>query len=195
MQWPRNLLTDSGGFQMVSLLKLAHITEEGVRFTHPTTHEQLLLTPEESIRCQNNIGADIMMQLDDVISSTTVDDARFEEAMHRSVRWLDRCMAAHARPNEQALFGIIQGGLDVSEGGLREQCAKAMTQRYCNTDSCPSILTDSLSCEHTVGICQAMQLVDWQGERIKHPFGVSWLTTPHSFPLTSHVMSWVLATL
>ncbi len=75
-KWPRNLLTDSGGFQMVSLLKLAHITEEGVKFTSPVDNKELLLTPEESMKCQNEIGADIMMQLDDVVSSVANDDTR-----------------------------------------------------------------------------------------------------------------------
>ena len=90
MNWPKNMLTDSGGFQMVSLLKLAEITEQGVKFRHPETNEEMMLTPEESIKCQNEIGADIMMQLDDVVSSINVDEARFKEAVERSVRWLDR---------------------------------------------------------------------------------------------------------
>lgn len=90
---------------------------------------EMLLTPEESIRCQNNIGADIMMQLDDVVGADTTDDARFLEAMHRSVRWLDRCIAAHSRPKEQNLFAIIQGGLDVRPGGLRDVCLTEMMKR------------------------------------------------------------------
>ena len=56
MNWKQNLLTDSGGFQMVSLLKLAYITEEGVKFNSPIDNSEMLLTPEESIRHQNNIG-------------------------------------------------------------------------------------------------------------------------------------------
>lgn len=123
------MLTDSGGFQMVSLLKLARITEEGVRFQHPDDGRELLLTPEESIRCQNNIGADIMMQLDDVVSSICPDHNRMTEAMHRSVRWLDRCISAHKKPTVQNLFGIVQGGLDVSPGGLRDQCVQEYLKR------------------------------------------------------------------
>ena len=180
MNWPNNLLTDSGGFQMVSLLKLAEITEKGVRFQSPystnapsldhnkdltasilssrgleplsssatkssssnktgagagTDDEEendpnfMMLTPEQSIQCQNEIGADIMMQLDDVVSSVNPDEARFREATERSVRWLDRCIAAHKRPKEQNLFGIIQGGLDVSPGGMREYCIEEMVKR------------------------------------------------------------------
>lgn len=129
MNWEHNLLTDSGGFQMVSLLALAEITEEGVRFQSPNDGSLMLLTPEQSIKCQNQIGADIIMQLDDVVSSTTVDPERFVEATDRSVRWLDRCIAAHKRPNEQNLFAIIQGGLDVTPGGLRDRCLDDMIAR------------------------------------------------------------------
>lgn len=64
-------MQDSGGFQMVSLLKLAEITEQGVKFQSPHDGSEMMLTPEHSIHIQNKIGADIMMQLDDVVSSTT----------------------------------------------------------------------------------------------------------------------------
>ncbi|KAJ2788002.1 Queuine tRNA-ribosyltransferase catalytic subunit 1 [Coemansia interrupta] len=111
MAWDRGMLTDSGGFQMVSLLKLANITEEGVEFENPHDGKVMMLTPEMSIGLQNAIGADIMMQLDDVVSSLTTGP-RVEEAMWRSVRWLDRSMKAHKRPTEQNLFPIVQGGLD-----------------------------------------------------------------------------------
>lgn len=125
MQWDRSLLTDSGGFQMVSLLKLAEITEEGVKFQSPHDSSEMLLTPEKSIEIQNSLGADIIMQLDDVVHSLTTGP-RVEEAMHRTVRWLDRCVAAHKRPREQNLFPIVQGGLD---SNLRRQCAEEMSRR------------------------------------------------------------------
>ena len=80
----------------------------------------MLLTPEKSMEIQNAIGADIMMQLDDVISSLTTGP-RVEEAMYRSIRWLDRCIQAHKRPREQNLFPIIQGGLDPK---LRKICCE-----------------------------------------------------------------------
>ncbi|XP_054788745.1 uncharacterized protein LOC129294415 isoform X3 [Prosopis cineraria] len=111
MNWPRALLTDSGGFQMVSLLHLADITEKGVTFQSPVDGKPMLLTPEESIQIQNRIGADIIMALDDVVR-TTITGPRIEEAMYRTLRWIDRCIAAHKRPHEQNLFGIVQGGLD-----------------------------------------------------------------------------------
>ncbi|KAJ2084397.1 Queuine tRNA-ribosyltransferase catalytic subunit 1 [Coemansia sp. RSA 988] len=125
MTWNRGLLTDSGGFQMVSLLKLANITEKGVEFENPHDGKMMMLTPEMSIGLQNSIGADIMMQLDDVVSSLTTGP-RVEEAMWRSVRWLDRGIKAHKRPTEQNLFPIVQGGLDER---LRTISAQQLIQR------------------------------------------------------------------
>jgi queuine tRNA-ribosyltransferase len=134
MHWDRGILTDSGGFQMVSLLKLAEITEEGVTFDNPfvknaETSERMLLRPEDSITHQNNIGSDIMMALDDVVSSVVDNDERFEIATYRTLRWLDRCFAAHSRPQEQNLFAIVQGGLDTQIGGLREKCLAGFRAR------------------------------------------------------------------
>ncbi|KAK1982820.1 queuine tRNA-ribosyltransferase [Colletotrichum cereale] len=124
--WKHNILTDSGGFQMVSLLKLAKITEEGVRFLSPHDGSPMLLTPEHSMSLQNSIGSDIMMQLDDVLVTTSPDAARMREAMERSVRWLDRCIAAHKNPATQNLFCIIQGGLDLE---MRRECTREMLAR------------------------------------------------------------------
>ncbi|KDO81050.1 hypothetical protein CISIN_1g0377181mg, partial [Citrus sinensis] len=105
MNWPRALLTDSGGFQMVSLLHLADITEKGVTFQSPVDGKPMLLTPEESIQIQNRIGADIIMALDDVVRTT---------------------ITAHKRPHEQNLFGIVQGGLDPV---LRDICVRGLVDR------------------------------------------------------------------
>ncbi|XP_043531410.1 queuine tRNA-ribosyltransferase catalytic subunit 1 [Chiloscyllium plagiosum] len=125
MNWKRALLTDSGGFQMVSLVELAEVTEQGVRFSSPYDGKEILLTPEKSIEIQNALGSDIMMQLDDVVSST-VSGPRVEEAMYRSIRWLDRCIAANKNPEQQNLFAIIQGGLDAE---LRKKCLTEMIKR------------------------------------------------------------------
>ncbi|KAH9756453.1 Queuine tRNA-ribosyltransferase catalytic subunit 1 [Citrus sinensis] len=122
MNWPRALLTDSGGFQMVSLLHLADITEKGVTFQSPVDGKPMLLTPEESIQIQNRIGADIIMALDDVVR-TTITGPRIEEAMYRTLRWVDR---SHKRPHEQNLFGIVQGGLDPV---LRDICVRGLVDR------------------------------------------------------------------
>ncbi|GAA5876643.1 hypothetical protein JCM16303_003610 [Sporobolomyces ruberrimus] len=107
--WRGNLLTDSGGFQMVSLVKLSKITEEGVLFANPYDPTlSSLLTPEKSMQVQHSIGADIMMQLDDVVAR------------------LDRCIVEHdrsGRTDRQNLFAIVQGGLDHD---LRDKCLEAM---------------------------------------------------------------------
>eukprot|EP01006_Ploeotia_vitrea_P023566 TRINITY_DN56093_c0_g1_i1.p1 TRINITY_DN56093_c0_g1~~TRINITY_DN56093_c0_g1_i1.p1 ORF type:complete len:391 (+),score=8.02 TRINITY_DN56093_c0_g1_i1:31-1203(+) len=125
MNWPHSILTDSGGFQMVSLLKLATITEEGVEFLSSHDGSKIMMTPEESIRLQNSIGSDIMMQLDDVVHVST-RGPRVEEAMNRSIRWLDRSIAANNNPDKQTIFAIIQGGLNLD---LRTTCMEEMVKR------------------------------------------------------------------
>lgn len=86
MNWRGSLLTDSGGFQMVSLLKLAEITEEGVKFQSLNEQKsEVMLTPEHSIHIQNAIGADIIMQLDDVVKTTNPDKDRIEVSVHRYI--------------------------------------------------------------------------------------------------------------
>lgn len=110
---------------MVSLLKFSRMDEEGVIFTSPHNGTQMILTPEKSMHIQNDIGADIMMQLDDVVHTLTHRE-RMEEAMYRSIRWLDRCIAAHTNVEKQNLFAIIQGGLEVD---LRKICVQEMVKR------------------------------------------------------------------
>ncbi|KAF7321364.1 Queuine tRNA-ribosyltransferase [Mycena kentingensis (nom. inval.)] len=137
-------LQDSGGFQFVSLSKFASMyasftvhlnaltqdsTEEGALFASPFTGEPTMLTPEQSMSIQHAIGADIIMQLDDVVPSLTPDRDRVEEAMERSVRWLDRCIEFHhasGKQTTQNLFAIVQGGLDLE---LRGRCLKEMVAR------------------------------------------------------------------
>ena len=86
MNWKYNILTDSGGFQMVSLSKLCLITEEGVEFENPFDKSKMFLRPEDSIHAQNQIGADIIMALDDVVKTTT-EGPRMEEACDRTLRY------------------------------------------------------------------------------------------------------------
>jgi len=125
-----NLLTDSGGFQMVSLAALSNVTEEGVVFESPYEKGKVTkLRPEDSIQCQNEIGADVIMQLDDVISSVQSDDGRFRLATLRTLRWYDRCVQAHSKPHEQNLYPILQGHLDITKGGLRDICLAGFQYR------------------------------------------------------------------
>ncbi|VDM43780.1 unnamed protein product [Toxocara canis] len=124
MNWPRSILTDSGGFQMVSLNKLMSVDEKGVQFESPHTGQLTYLTPEICIQIQEHLGADIIMQLDHVIHVLTSGPI-VEEAMQRSIRWMDRCNVAHTR-KDQLLFPIIQGGLNFD---LRTECAHEMAKR------------------------------------------------------------------
>ena len=114
VSWKQAMLTDSGGFQMVSLSDLLEVSEHAVTFQDPATGNTTTLTPEHCMQVQNRIGADIMMALDDVVSSTANDPKRYEEATYRTTRWLKRCIAAHKRTDRQSLFGIVQGGLDLA---------------------------------------------------------------------------------
>ncbi|SBT31224.1 queuine tRNA-ribosyltransferase, putative [Plasmodium ovale wallikeri] len=174
LKFPNAMLTDSGGFQMVSLSKRIKIMEEGILFnniydssiikgnikyfggfneegnahtegrnahaeernahtegrnahaegrnahaeernahTEEGQGENILLSPEMSIRLQNIIGSDIIMALDDVRSAMETDVQKIEEAMYRTNRWLRRCIESHEKKDEQSLFGIIQGGLNI----------------------------------------------------------------------------------
>ncbi len=127
MKWKRNILTDSGGFQMVSLGENTTVTEEGVEFTSHIKNDdrRLMLTPEKSIQIQNNLGSDIIMMLDDVLRPNS-EPGRLKEACERTIRWLDRCIKAHKNPKTQNLFPIVQGGLDLE---LRRWCIDEMIKR------------------------------------------------------------------
>lgn len=107
---------------MASLSNLCTVTEDGVLFQHPTTGEMLHLRPEDSITAQNNIGSDIMMALDDVVSPTA-SPSRLLEANDRTLRWISRCNSANKNPQTQNLFPIVQGGLNKSE---RKKCVEGM---------------------------------------------------------------------
>ncbi|KNH06303.1 hypothetical protein XU18_2808 [Perkinsela sp. CCAP 1560/4] len=130
--WKSNLLTDSGGFQLVSLKKLAKVSEEGVIFSSSHDSRELILSPEDSIEIQQAIGSDIMMQLDDVLHIKTPSYEEMEDSMLRSIRWLDRCIqqwhSSLYSSNNQNLFAIIQGGNNAT---LRLASIQAVLQRDC----------------------------------------------------------------
>ncbi len=108
MDWDRAILTDSGGFQIFSLSRLRQIKEEGVKFRSHIDGSEHFITPEKAIQLQEALGADIIMALDICPSFQDVPD-KVQEATERTHRWAERCIKAHTR-NDQALFGIIQGG-------------------------------------------------------------------------------------
>ena len=121
--WPWPILTDSGGFQVMSLAQLRKLDENGVVFQSHidgTTHE---LTPERSIEIQTLLDADILMQLDECIA-LPADRTELERAMRLSLRWAERCRAAFGRRQGRALFGIVQGGDDER---LRRESAAVLT--------------------------------------------------------------------
>ena len=121
MHWNRPILTDSGGFQVFSLAALRKITEEGVSFRSHIDGSARFLSPEIVTRIQNDLGADIIMQLDEC-SAYPCDRKTAELAMRRSLRWAKRCQETHAR-QDQALFGIVQGAF---EPDLRRESALAL---------------------------------------------------------------------
>ncbi|MDR6226360.1 tRNA guanosine(34) transglycosylase Tgt [Desmospora profundinema] len=123
MNWDRAILTDSGGFQVFSLSDLRKITEEGVSFRSHLSGEPLFISPEKAIEIQNALGADIIMAFDEC-PPYPAERGYVKESLERTTRWLHRCKEAHRRPEEQALFGIVQGGMFQD---LRAESAKQIT--------------------------------------------------------------------
>jgi queuine tRNA-ribosyltransferase len=122
--WKQSILTDSGGFQVLSLAQLRKVSEEGVRFRSHIDGALLNLTPEHAIEIQEAIGSDIMMCLDH-LPSTTAPRAEVEEAMARTTRWAKRCLEARTRA-DRAVFAIVQGGTekDLRTRHVEELCAE-----------------------------------------------------------------------
>src|SRR5471030_1475263 len=125
MNWPRAILTDSGGFQVMSLAKLRKLSDQGVTFSSHLDGAMVELTPERSIEIQALLGADISMQLDECLKLPATRD-EIERAMQLSLRWAERSKRAFEGRARQgyALFGIVQGGDDLS---LRDDSAQALT--------------------------------------------------------------------
>ncbi len=124
MNWDGPILTDSGGFQVMSLAALRHLSEEGVRFSSHIDGSKHLLTPESSMEIQRLLGSDIVMAFDEC-PALPADRARLESSMRLSMRWAARSRAAFGDRPGHALFGIQQGGL---ERDLREESAKALRE-------------------------------------------------------------------
>jgi queuine tRNA-ribosyltransferase len=122
MAWDGPILTDSGGFQVFSLSDINEIDDDGVTFKSHIDGSMVRLTPARSMQVQNDLGADIMMAFDECSPA----DAPIEyqvEAVNRTIRWARLCIETHARPKDQSLFGIVQGGTNME---LRENCAKEL---------------------------------------------------------------------
>jgi queuine tRNA-ribosyltransferase len=121
MGWNGPILTDSGGFQVFSLAKMAKITEQGVTFRSHIDGSLIEISPERSIEIQENLGSDFVMQFDHVVELPNTTDL-LADAMRRSIRWAERCLKA-SRRDDQMLLGIVQGGLDTQ---LRKESAEAL---------------------------------------------------------------------
>lgn len=122
MGWRRPILTDSGGYQVFSLGKLRRITEEGVHFASPVNGDRMLLTPEESMRIQRSLNADVVMIFDEC-TPFPASEREAADSMRLSLRWAERSRAAHAG-NPNALFGIVQGGMYES---IRDESLAGLT--------------------------------------------------------------------
>lgn len=109
MNWDGALLTDSGGFQVFSLSSIRKIREEGVVFRHHLSGAPLAMSPEDSIRVQNILGADIIMSFDECPPFDAGIDY-LKESVERTIRWAERGKKVHQQTDSQALFGIVQGG-------------------------------------------------------------------------------------
>jgi queuine tRNA-ribosyltransferase len=125
MRWEKPILTDSGGFQVMSLSKISKVTEEAVTFHSHIDGSRHVLTPERSIEIQADLlGSDIVMQLDECVA-WPAEEARAGEAMRLSGRWAARCKAALGTRERQALFGIQQG---VTFEALRRESADRLIE-------------------------------------------------------------------
>ena len=124
MRWDRPILTDCGGFQVFSLSDLRTITEEGVEFRSHLDGSKHMFTTEKVMEIEESLGADIIMSFDECCPYPSTYEYT-KQSMERTTRWAKRCKEAHKNVEEQALFGIIQGGFYED---LREQSAKDLIE-------------------------------------------------------------------
>ena len=152
MQWQRPMLTDSGGFQVFSLAEMRKVDEDGVTFKSHIDGSMKRLTPESSIKIQENLGADIIMAFDEC--SDPNDRGYVEQAMGRTHRWAQRCLDAKKR-DDQALFGIVQGGIF---DDLREQSARTISAMGFPGHAIGGLSVGETKAEmyHTVEVCNSI---------------------------------------
>ncbi|WP_188821245.1 tRNA guanosine(34) transglycosylase Tgt [Brucella endophytica] len=121
-RWPGPILTDSGGFQVMSLAQLRKLNEHGVTFQSHIDGRAYEMTPERSIEIQGLLDSDIQMQLDECVA-LPASEKDIERAMELSLRWAERCKTAFGEQPGKAMFGIVQGG---DNARLRERSATAL---------------------------------------------------------------------
>ena len=123
MGWQRPILTDSGGFQLFSLAQMTKVTEQGAVFRSHIDGHTMELTPERAVAIQETLGPDVAMVLDHVVGLPNPPEV-IRDALERTIRWAARCRRA-AQRDDQALFAIVQGGLDPD---LRVECAERLAE-------------------------------------------------------------------
>ena len=124
MSWNQPILTDSGGFQVFSLAKLRKITDEGVLFQSHLDGSKHFIRPEDAISIQRSLGSDIIMAFDECAPYPAEKDY-IEKSVQRTTEWAKRCLTAMKGNREQAIFGIVQGGVYMD---MREKSAKELVQ-------------------------------------------------------------------
>ena len=137
MAWERPILTDSGGFQVYSLRKFLKVSDDGVVFSSHIDGSRHHLDAERAMALQEDFGSDIAMAFDQC-PPARADQRTIELAMRRTTAWLDRCLAARKRPQEVALYGIVQGGVDLN---LRSR----HVDEICTRDRCEGFAIGGLS--------------------------------------------------
>lgn len=175
MAWDRPILTDSGGYQVVSLGELRAVDDEGVTFRSHLDGSLHRFTPEQAIAVQEGLGADIAVCLDQPVPPHSSTRAAVAEATQRTHEWAERCLAAHRREG-QALFGIVQGGLEedlraestrviaampfegICIGGLAGD--ETAAQRRAALDICVPLLEDDPRPRYLMGLGSPADLLD-----------------------------------
>ena len=127
MKWDGPVLTDSGGYQAFSMSDMNALDDDGVSFRSFVDGAKVHLGPESSMRVQNAIGADIIMAFDEC-TPYPATRAEAGQGVRRTLQWMERCLKAHSRPDDQALFGIVQGSTFPE---LREACAASLIAMDC----------------------------------------------------------------